>query len=468
MIRINRLLIIAVPALILGAVGFRLARDLERYEYTDTKGYSRRAREDSFLALRRWTGMNGIILEEKRTDDLTNYDSILINCSLLNDSIFAMELRFWVMNGGHLTLFATQYGQSEKNLETVNEFLSEFGLSTSVQFHPEAQWGMENETRLRGTEKDEWLVTVSPILRIIPEELPPDAFFVPYGDIEDDDADDMDDADNGAEIGFRLLSFPAESGRLTITGDPLFLRNEYIGESDNALLAWELITADSGNNRILFLPDAKKAAPFADNPWAVAVPAALFSALILAAWTALVRRDALLDERPPAGSDIRRRLKAEGNFYRTYGCTETYLTACRKNALRRLRRRGFADSEGRIDTEALSRKLHRDPAALERAFTANPNSESRRDSIRLFSKPKRRGAFNRENDGRDTTRLFSGRRRTNRNADSGTADQRPSNLDIPARGFPGRLLKGRRHTPARSKKQFIEMMQIFRDIKEVI
>lgn len=374
MTRWERLLIIIVPIIILGAICLRLSTYLEFYKYTDNKGYSRRAQEDRFLALRRWAGMNGIDLEEKQTNDIDNYNSILLNGSLLEDPIFAIKLRIWMENGGHLTLFITPRGQTEPDFSLIENMTAELGLEVSFEFNPAAewQWTKDNTGELQGIGTDEPAVTVSPALLIIAEQLPPEAAFVPYSD-ED-------------EEGYRLISFPVEAGRLTLTGDPLFLQNKYIGESDNASLAWMLIASSKETGRVLFQPEGKVAGLIATHPWVTAVLAALLTALALAAWMGLTRRDTLLEAKRPAGSDIGRRLKAEGSFFRSYGCTETYLVACRSDALRRLRRRGFANGEGHIDMKGLSQKLRQDPAALKRAFSGEFPKKSKEfiEMMRIF------------------------------------------------------------------------------------
>ena len=146
---------------------------------------------------------------------------------------------------------------------------------------------------------------------------------------------------NGTDGGYLFLSIPTGRGRLTLTGDPLFLTSNHIGESDNAELAWRLFSRSGAGQRILFLVGPTDDSRISDNPWTLWIAASWLAALALLLWSGSRRPDALLDGPPAVGSDIGRRLAAEGEFLRKHGGTAGYVEAGRLAARRKLRRRGW-------------------------------------------------------------------------------------------------------------------------------
>ena len=366
----RRNILLFIILLILTAIGFRLYRDLERYEKTVVTPPSGLAVRDPYLAFRRWMEQSGVELSYGSANDLTDgyddYDVIFLDTRYLSGNpeaqILWKSLQSWLSAGGELRIFLNDEYQNEFSSTTM-DVLNKHGLEV---IHISDDNGII-DGRLIQSDKIQKTVSVDPetVLQFIalPEIL---------SYIEADDGD-----------GYHLVSLSIGKGRLILTGAPVFLENQLIGELDNADLAWELVGGRSGGKPVLFLMRGEAGGPFQDKPW---LPVLVRSWIITAAmliWRLLVRRESMSAPPPQSGSDIKLRLAAEGAFFWHHGCTDSYLTVCRNEAMRQLARNGCTETNGSISYEKTTLRTGYEVESLRRALEGK-QADGKKEFVRYM------------------------------------------------------------------------------------
>ena len=330
----KRALIAGFIILVLSALGWRLFTDLERYERTIYRPPSRKAREDPFLAFRRWAVANGLSLEEGGREPFDEYDMLVFDLQRYDpDEVDFFRLELKVKERSDLFFIVPSLGIDTGSAE---EFLAPYLASSGIEIgiRQSGRQSSDESSLMRGSNRIGRITTGQSVI-FIAEGLPAKTEYIP---------------DRSGE-GYLYLSIPLARGRLTVTGDPLFLMNSHIGEADNAELAWRLFSGSGAGQRILFLVGPKESSRMGGNPWIPWIGLSWPAALALLIWSGSRRPDALLAGPPAVGSDIGRRLAAEGEFLRKHGGTSSYTEAGRLAARRKLRRRGW---ENLLAPEALA------------------------------------------------------------------------------------------------------------------
>ncbi len=351
----RRNILFFITLLILTAIGFRLFKDLERYEKTVVTPPSGLAVRDPYLVFRRWMEQSGVKLSYGSTDDLAegydDYDVIFLDTRYLSENpeapILWKSLQSWLSVGGELRIFLNDDYQNEFPSTTM-DVLNKYGLKV---INISDDNGII-DGRLIQSGKIQKIVTMNS-QTVLQFSAPPE--ILSY--IETNDGD-----------GYHLVSLSIGKGRMILTGAPVFLENYFIGELDNADFAWELVGGRSGGKSVLFLLGGETGVPFHDNPW---LPVLVISWIITAAmliWRLLVRRESMSAPLPQTGSDIKLRLAAEGAFLWRHGCTDSYLAVCRIEAMRQLARNGCTEINGSISYEKTALRTGCEVESLKRAF----------------------------------------------------------------------------------------------------
>ena len=330
----KRILIAGFIGLVVLALGWRLVTDLERYEKTVHRPPSRAAREDPYLAFRRWAAANGLILEDGGMEQAGDYDIVVYDLQRYDpDDTFFYVSDQLISEGRHLCFIVPSLlPDTGIAADFLEPYLKAAGFDIGIT---ETGWQSSEASPLMRRSTEIGRISTGQNIVFTAEGLPGKAEYV-----RDDDG-----------VGYLFLSLPSGRGRLTLTGDPQFLMNHRIGEADNAELAWRLFSGTGAGQRVLFLVGPAADSRMGSNPWVPWIGASWLAALVLLVWSGSGRPDSLLAGPPPVGSDIGRRLAAEGEFLRKHGGTSGYTEAGRTAARRKPRRGGW---ENPLDPKALA------------------------------------------------------------------------------------------------------------------
>lgn len=136
----------------------------------------------------------------------------------------------------------------------------------------------------------------------------------------------------------RLVTVAHGQGLVSAAVDLNFARNAWLGEHDNAVLLWELLTLQPAGALLVFHhPRRLSLWDFfaARAPWVVLAAAAL---LALWLWRIAPRYGTVLPEAPPARRRLLDHLRAGGRFMWSRGLRARLAAAAREAALRRVAR----------------------------------------------------------------------------------------------------------------------------------
>jgi hypothetical protein len=149
--------------------------------------------------------------------------------------------------------------------------------------------------------------------------------------------------------GYHFAALRMGAGAIVITGRPYFLENDFIGEHDNPLWAWRLLAGNEKQQPVLFAFSRRAGSSRHSRTVFYIVLAGIAVFLGLLVWYSSARSGAPLSDLPQSGSDISRRLSAEGSFFWKYRQSTAIVEACRSGAIQAARRKGAVTSEGRPD-----------------------------------------------------------------------------------------------------------------------
>ena len=375
----NHLVGFAVTAAVLGLLAFAAWFFLEIYPATKPVPPSREARVNEYLALDRWLESMGRPVRSKSSGDLSmifqaEEKQIFIQTSLFRWTDEAVEyLVRWIEEGGHLFLVVDNYEDWEYwSDEAPLALLEEFEITIKA------------ETGLPRYQSD--------------NDAPSFARDVSF-EVFSESSREVLQAEGALVLKdrtglARLVQVKRGMGRLTVTGQPLFLLSQYLGDAPNARLAWTLFAeytpANPASNFASnsapaltpkFSPD-NKMVNSSEEGWLFIRGSArihgllgnlfrqgnltvlLVSVLILLVvgfWTVipvfgLVRPD---DER--SGKPLRERFLAEGRFLKRYGALGFY----RDTYVREIRRR-LAHNEGLFTDDKTMDDVIKDDVVIRR------------------------------------------------------------------------------------------------------
>ncbi|MDR2759884.1 MAG: DUF4350 domain-containing protein [Spirochaetaceae bacterium] len=327
------LFIICLGVLALLAVaGYTL---FEIYPVTNYREPSAESLSNEYLALERWLQKTGHPLKtnaagEFELPDLLSEKTLLIQSSRFywSDEVSEAFLS-WIEEGGNLVIFSDSPWYEDPD-EGLSNFLEEFGITKEKSYSFDEE---EEENSPDTLEEDP--PAAEPVLdlqvRFMVEEKPG----APVVTLQD------------RRGNIRMVTVPLGQGSVTVSGIPYFMWSSYIGEEQNARLAWRLTGAlDRENRGIYFIRERIPASGFwgklADRG---NITAPVVSALILILagfWMVLPAfgRPVRDEERP--GKPIGERFRAESRFLGKYGALDLYLEAYVEELWTKLRtRRGI-------------------------------------------------------------------------------------------------------------------------------
>ncbi len=347
----RRFLIAGFIVLLITALGWRLSRDLEAYEKTVFHQPSREARKDPYLAFRRWAVTNGIILEDGSMLQAEEYDIVVYDLQRYDVNAGASTCPEWELKEGtHLCFLLSSAVTNPADAEDcLKKYLNPIGLE--VKITPSA-WNWSDANPLMRDTRKIGEVTTQESCYFTIRELPAGTDYIRSDNKE----------------GYLFLSIPVTGGRVTLTANPAFLRNDYIAKVDNAELAWRMFSGSGRGQRVLFMVGPSGKSGIAGNPWIRWVLLSWLLALAVLLWSGTKRPDSALAEATATGSDIAGRLAAEGEFLRKHNRTAGYLEAGRLAALRKLRRRGWRDPASQDSLKEIKSTLGVDEADLNLAL----------------------------------------------------------------------------------------------------
>ncbi|HSG74508.1 MAG TPA: DUF4350 domain-containing protein [Burkholderiales bacterium] len=136
----------------------------------------------------------------------------------------------------------------------------------------------------------------------------------------------------------RLITVAHGQGLVSAAVDLNFARNAWIGEHDNAVLLWELLSLHPAGELLVFHhPRRLSLWDFlvARAPWALLAAAALVALWL---WRIAPRYGTVLPDAPPARRRLLDHLRAAGRFLWSHGLRAPLAAAAREAALRRVAR----------------------------------------------------------------------------------------------------------------------------------
>ncbi|MDR0589564.1 MAG: hypothetical protein LBG25_03355 [Spirochaetaceae bacterium] len=303
---------------LLALAGYAL---FEIYPVTDYYEPSVESLSNEYLALDRWLQKTGHPLNINTTGKLASPDLLSEKTLLIQSSRFGWSgkdasLRAWIEAGGNLVIFADLPWYDDE--EGLSNFLEGFGIT------------IKKFSSLDYEEENEEAATIPDAPEDDSEE--PDLDLEVYFLVEEKpDAPARILQDRRGKI--RMVTMPRGQGSITALGVPYFMWSAYIGEKQNARLAWRLTGAlDRDNQGIYFIRGKTQQASrlwgkLAERGNITALVAPVLILILVGFWMVLPAfgRPVRDEERP--GKPIGERFRAESRFLRKYGALDLYLEA---------------------------------------------------------------------------------------------------------------------------------------------
>jgi hypothetical protein len=299
---------------------------------------SAQSRANEYLALDRWLEKTGHPLRTAAAGGLDLPAALPEKTLLIQSSRFDWSgdvsgtFLPWVEAGGSLVIFPDLPWYGEEEAEGQRNFLEGLGITTEKSsFYDEVAEDGEPLPDVPEEESAEAEPVFDLRVRFILEEKP--AF--PAFTLQDR---------HGV---IRLVTVPLGRGSVTVSGLPYFMWSAYLGEEQNARLAWRVTGALDRENRGIYFIRGKEPvlSLFGRLAERGDLTALGVSALILAVvglWMVLPAFGRFPKEAERPGKPIGERFRAESRFLRKYGALDLYLAVYVEDLWSRLRaRRGI-------------------------------------------------------------------------------------------------------------------------------
>jgi hypothetical protein len=328
---------LAITAAVLGLAAFIVWSVFEIVPDVNQVLPSRDARANEYLALDRWLKTMGISVKIENAGNLSTIinskeKQIFIQASLFDwNSEAAKYLTHWVEEGGHLFLALDnnwwEYAEQIYD-DNVLLLLENFGIALAEQV-PVYDQGWPYDPNIPSFSSE-----------------------ISFEFLSDDNL--CDDAwalkDEAGNI--RLVRGQRGKGSFCVSGPPLFLYSQYLGDEPNSRLAWALfagINSDGKNESVLFIRGKAKVRGIFGSLWQQGNLAVLLvSVLVLAAigfWAVIPGFGLVRGDDEISGKPLRERFLAEGRFLKRYGALELYRDTYLKEIKRQLMRREGSSNE---------------------------------------------------------------------------------------------------------------------------
>ncbi|MDR2028004.1 MAG: DUF4350 domain-containing protein [Treponema sp.] len=307
----------------------------EIYPVTNYQEPSAESLSNEYLALDRWLQKTGHPLKTNTGGGSELPGRLSEKTLLIQNSLFDWSgeasgaLRAWIEAGGNLVIFsdAPWYEDGEEDL---SNFLEEFGI-TMEKFPFDENEDGENSPEDPEDEPAAAEPAFDTEVRFMVEEKPG----APAVTRQD------------RRGGIRMVTVPRGQGSVTVSGIPYFMWSEYIGEKQNARLAWDLTGAlDRENRGIYFIRGRAPASglwgKLAKRGDVIPLTASALILVLVGFWMVLPPFGRPVRDEEKPGKPIGERFRAESWFLRKYGALDLYLEAYVEELWTKLRvRRGI-------------------------------------------------------------------------------------------------------------------------------
>jgi len=300
----KRIFICAAIILILALLALLAYNTFELYEEKTYSAPSSEVRANNYYAMEKWLKETGHpVRVEKRF-----YPEKISAIPEKTAVIFATACDWedaesyfipWIKEGNSLVICLDYFSGQEID-ENLTEFLSGYGIEASINSE-------DSETD------------------IIPNY---------YFNIDNDNNKNtlkinINEPDSSVTLAMILF----KEGTLAVTGYPLFMQNDYLGNKVNAYWSWQLTgeLAAGENKRILFVRERKMIksmfGKIMERGNLIPLVISVFLVIIIGFWMVIPLFGPVIEEKPKNSRPIRERFAAEISFFKKYKSLDYYLDA---------------------------------------------------------------------------------------------------------------------------------------------